>query len=284
MLLLSSCGDTEYRSLLDDLTNGDDETQFEAAVELGNRKEVLAVEALTHIIEDDDPFVREACAWALGEIGDPAALEALSNAALNDEEAAVRESAVYSLGAIGDAAAIDTLILVLAGGEAPNVTAFEAGQEPNAAMLAAFSLRKIGAPAIEPLIPGLQDKDVAVRRVVVATLGEITMDTGDGRAIPSLVTMLSDSETIVRETAAHALIIAGDPTTVENLLQVLDAAGSERMAALFLNSGQEQLAAAASVWINARGLDADTVRCLVNGKAKWGRFDTAAVLEGCEES
>ena len=47
------------------------------AVALGNCKSPQAVPALTRALEDEEPFVRGHVAWALGEIGDRAAVSAL---------------------------------------------------------------------------------------------------------------------------------------------------------------------------------------------------------------
>ncbi|RJQ46130.1 MAG: HEAT repeat domain-containing protein [Gaiellales bacterium] len=279
----ASCGeDTEYRALLDDLTNGSNEKQYEAAVELGRQKERRAVDAMTHVIEDDDPYVREAVAWALGEIGDPAAVESLSRAAAGDESETVRENAVYSLGQIGDAVAVAPLMEIFLGEARPNIEAYEAGQdEPNPALLAAFSLRRIGAPAIAPLAAAAGDEDLTVRRVALATLGEIGLDTGDYSGVPALTEALSDDEALIRETAAHSLIITGDPASLTGLEAALEAWGTERMAGFFLGSGQQQLVEAATAWVQANGLDLEAVRCSVDGRAKWGSFDPKAVAAGC---
>jgi hypothetical protein len=283
---ISACGqDVDYRSLLDDLTNGSDEKQYNAAIEFGKQKETRAVEALTFIIKDDDPFVREAVALSLGEIGDPAAVPALSDAATGDSSSTVRENAVYSLGQIGDPAAIGTLAEILRDEGPPNIEAFEVGGDaPNEALLAAFSLRRIGAPAITPLTEVAVSTDLAVRRVAVATLGEIGLDTGDYSATPFLLAMLSDTNALVRETAAHALIITGDPSSLDGLAAALGTVGTERMAGFFLNSGQDQLVSAATGWISANGLDLDAIRCSVNGKAKWGDFDADAGVADCAET
>jgi epoxyqueuosine reductase len=48
-----------------------------AAIELGNQRNETAVQPLVHGLNDADPVVRGACAWALGRIGTAAAREAL---------------------------------------------------------------------------------------------------------------------------------------------------------------------------------------------------------------
>lgn len=56
------------------------------------------------LLQDDDPAVTEAAAYALGEVRDASAVEALAAVAASHDEPLCRESAVAALGAIGDAA------------------------------------------------------------------------------------------------------------------------------------------------------------------------------------
>jgi epoxyqueuosine reductase len=49
-----------------------------AALVLGNQRAVCAVEALGHGLQDDEPLVRGACAWALGRLEDLRARQALA--------------------------------------------------------------------------------------------------------------------------------------------------------------------------------------------------------------
>lgn len=48
-----------------------------AAIVLGNQADPAAIPALTHGLHDPEPLVREACAWALQQINDPRAEQAL---------------------------------------------------------------------------------------------------------------------------------------------------------------------------------------------------------------
>lgn len=48
-----------------------------AALVLGNQRASAALPALLHGLGDDEPLVRGACAWALGQFDDPRALDAL---------------------------------------------------------------------------------------------------------------------------------------------------------------------------------------------------------------
>jgi HEAT repeat protein len=69
---------------------------------------------------------------------------------------------------------------------------------------AAEALVKIGAPAMEPLIAALKDKDSKdsdVRQAAAEALGEIK----DPRAVEPLIAALKDEVSNVREAAAQAL-------------------------------------------------------------------------------
>jgi len=58
-----------------------------AAIVLGNRPHPLAVTALTRGLNDEEPLVRGACAWALGNFDQPGSLAALqARAAIESDE------------------------------------------------------------------------------------------------------------------------------------------------------------------------------------------------------
>lgn len=61
-----------------------------------------AIPALQEALRNEDADVRQAAAWALGEIGDPQAVPALQEA-LKDEDADVRRAAAEALGEIARA-------------------------------------------------------------------------------------------------------------------------------------------------------------------------------------
>ena len=79
-----------------------------------------ATEARSHrgvdllpLLEDPEPLVAEAAAWALGERSEPAApgvVERLSATATGHADALVREAAVAALGAIGDPAGLPAIL------------------------------------------------------------------------------------------------------------------------------------------------------------------------------
>jgi len=67
-----------------------------------------AFNPLIAALQDEDANVRKWAAFALGEIGDPRAVEPLIEA-LQDEHWEVRGYAAWSLGRFGDSKAIDPL-------------------------------------------------------------------------------------------------------------------------------------------------------------------------------
>jgi HEAT repeat protein len=75
---------------------------------LGLIGEPEALEALTAAAADADPYVREGVARALGRIGDRRAIEPLL-ALLGDRDSYVREYAARALGALGNGRAVDPL-------------------------------------------------------------------------------------------------------------------------------------------------------------------------------
>ena len=89
------------------------EVRRDALVLLGERdapEEVLA--EVRSALEDDDPLVVDAAAFALGERGDLKSVDALCQVAAH-EDARCREAAVAALGAIGDERALATIIAAL---------------------------------------------------------------------------------------------------------------------------------------------------------------------------
>mgnify|MGYP003424959210 CR=1 FL=1 len=82
-----------YCSLKDE--NAD--VREQAAFALGQIRDRAAVEALVIAIKDPSPDVREQVAFALGQLRDPRAIDALTTA-LKDANADVRQKAAFALG------------------------------------------------------------------------------------------------------------------------------------------------------------------------------------------
>ncbi|HEX6124514.1 MAG TPA: HEAT repeat domain-containing protein [Pyrinomonadaceae bacterium] len=72
-----------------------------------------AARALIPLLSDRDEFVRREAAYALGDVGDPAATLPLLQSMQRDKVFEVRTAAAVALGKIGDVNAIDKLLAVL---------------------------------------------------------------------------------------------------------------------------------------------------------------------------
>jgi HEAT repeat protein len=149
---------------------------------------------------------RMRAAVALGEIGDPRAVEPLI-AALGDENLNVRIDAAKALGKIGDPRAVEPLIAAL-GDENLNVR-----------IDAAEALSKIGVPAVAHLIVALGNEDQRVRSGAAKALGKI----GDPRAVEPLIAALEDEDFWVRQSVIVALGSVSDERAVEPLIIALQA-------------------------------------------------------------
>jgi HEAT repeat protein len=117
------------------------------------------------LLGDGDPLVVEAAAYALGELGDAAAVPPLAEIASQHPDPLCRESAVAALGAIGDGRGLPAVLGALAGPPALRRRAVVA--------LAAFS----GEAVEGALRAATKDRDWQVRQAAAAVLGD-----GDGDA------------------------------------------------------------------------------------------------------
>ncbi len=70
-----------------------------AAIALGNRGELRAVPALIEALQDEEPLVRGAAAWALGQLHDEASLEALRARRQIERDESVRQEIAAALDA-----------------------------------------------------------------------------------------------------------------------------------------------------------------------------------------
>jgi hypothetical protein len=95
--------DPQVEALIGQLQSGDDRARSDAANQLGRRQTNQAVDPLTTALASDrSPIVRDAAARALGQIANPASLEALQRAAQVDDDREVRASARFAADVIRD--------------------------------------------------------------------------------------------------------------------------------------------------------------------------------------
>ncbi|GET40636.1 HEAT repeat domain-containing protein [Microseira wollei] len=173
-----------------------------AAEALGNIGNPQAVPALIAALKDKDSFSRTNAAEALGNIGNPQAVDALI-AALNYEDWFVRIKAGEALGKIGNPQAVDVLMSALN------------HEDMSVSMNAAEALGKIdNLQAVDALMLALNDEDQDVRRKAAEVLGKI----GNSQAVDALMVALNDEDQDVRTNAAEALGKIGHPQAVDALI------------------------------------------------------------------
>ena len=184
-----------------------------------------AVERLVAALRDERWRVRESAARALGLIRDRRAVDGLIGA-LRDRDGAVKTVAAEALGRIGDPKAIKGLMALFK------------DSSKLVRVSATIALTQIGEATVEPLIESLKDENFQVRLHSVQALGGITSDypTGrswlqDSRPVPGLIALLKDKDRAVREDAAIALGMIGDPSAVPALIVAMQD-GSIRVRAI----------------------------------------------------
>ena len=117
---LATIGEAALSSLLDALTHVEWLVRLHAVEALGKTRSPEAVAPLLSVLfNDQDRAVREDAVRALGQIGDPRAVEFLVTAM---KEPGLRPLAVEALGEIGDRRAVLVLINVLEGVDRPEVS------------------------------------------------------------------------------------------------------------------------------------------------------------------
>jgi len=155
---------------------------------------------------NDVEGVEWSVARALGNIGDPRAVEALIAAlARNEQWEALQGAVAEACEKMGD-----TRVALVATLEKND------GLETLRVMAVAEALRRIrDTRAIEPLVSALQDKEGSVRQAAAGALGEIR----DVQAVEPLSRVLNDThtESTVRQAAAKALGVIGGAQAIDAL-------------------------------------------------------------------
>jgi len=156
-------------------------------------------------LDDQNREVRARAVQALGRSKDPRAVEPVIGL-LEDSDPRIVSLAVEALGELQDPRAIEPLIAMTRDDRGFVDSAVEA-------------LRRIGEPAVEPLIVTFQNSslDVGARAAVATALGSI----GDSRAVEPLVAALNSEEGYLKPYAAESLGRIGDARAVESLIAAL---------------------------------------------------------------
>jgi len=184
----------DVRGLIRLLTHYDPDIRYKAAEALGEIGDPGAVEPLARLLNGEElSGIRWKAAEALGKIGKPS-VEPLI-AALRHPDDDVRWKAAITLGEIGDPRAIDPLIRLLS-----DEDRFVKGR-------AALALGMIGKPALEPLISALCKGDGNMRWGAAIALGKVQ----DPASVKPLIRALADKYDNVRAEAAASLAAIGTP-------------------------------------------------------------------------
>jgi HEAT repeat protein len=188
---------------------------FEPAQVVSRLKERRDSVALVRLLERGDPSVRHLAAGALGDLGDPVALDALLAALAGPDEEGVRWRAAEGLARLGEPAVAG--LAVLAG-----------DRDPDVRWKAIVALGDIGDPgAAAALLVRLADPDRFVRGRAVSALARL-----GGPCLPIALDALADPDPRVRQGAAEVLGLLGDPASADGLLRALrDPTESVRRAA-----------------------------------------------------
>jgi HEAT repeat protein len=229
-------------ALLAQLRSAIPDLRWSAAGALAERgDDARVVDALIRAMRDPRG-TRRVCvmAEALGRIGDPRAVGALTAAVSARGNEDLRVCAIQSLGMIGDKRALPTLIRAL--------------QQGNMPVEAAKSLARLGGDAaVAPIAAAAADP--ALRFWMIESLGEL----GRPGALPYLARYAHDPSP-VREAVAEArwkIAVLSSPQPMQALIDVLahDPDHYRRMWAAF-RLGERQDARAAAVLVQALN-DAD---------------------------
>ena len=204
---LAAIGDASIPHLLKALQHEDWLVRLHAVESLGRSRSKRAVEPLLSVLfNDQDSAVREDAVRALGDIGDPQAIDYLFTAM---REPGLRILAVEALGRIGDARAVPVLIDVLSGTSPPKATRTVAGcgdQWNEEAMTQGAAARALGAIGDERAIPSLV---AALNQTFTRVEAATALAKFGAKVIPFLLPLLNEprDENLlfhVRETLAAA--------------------------------------------------------------------------------
>ena len=165
----------------------------------------LAVPTLINALSDELNVIRQTAADVLGSIGDPQAIEPLINALQTENENAI-------CGAIIDALVNYAVERVVK----PIVNAVALSKTGNS-YKTALALKKLGKPAVEPMLNLLQNQSMFVRKEAAF----IFIHLNDERAVLPLINALNEKEFFVRKQVVTTLGYYRDERIIEPLIELL---------------------------------------------------------------
>jgi HEAT repeat protein len=158
---------------------------------------------------------RSAAAIALGELRDPQAVSALTEA-LRDSTAEIAQAAAIALGSIADASSVYALTAVVTNADGYFHSIVRAA--------AAESLARLKDPrSVDALIHATRDPIVGPSQKAIAALGEI----GDARAIAPLIAVIQNADGYFLPEARIVAIAAATKFATPEIASVLSAVAAE---------------------------------------------------------
>jgi len=171
-----------------------------AALALGNMGDERVIPYLLPLLQDNEFEVRSTACLAIAKFCKPSTFDDIANVLLDDPKTEARQAAARALGETRHPAALPYLMSALR----DSSWWFEQ-EKPIGVLLAAIEL--MGAPAFEPLLEALTDKEATVRKYAALALGRL----GDVRAIEELGMAVYDLHNEVGKAAADSLAQFGAP-------------------------------------------------------------------------
>jgi HEAT repeat protein len=194
----------EARLQIKEPLDRDEAVQRRAAVlELGQTRDVRAVELLGGALQDASEAVRQGVATAAGTLADPAALPI----ALRLLEDSVRDVVSAAISATRECGDVRVVPLLLKFGL----------QDPALRLLTREAIAGLGDAAVPALLTAMQGIDQSVVPEAVITAGRI----GNPQAVPALLNALDHTSGSVRSSVVEALGRIGDSRAVGPLVQLL---------------------------------------------------------------
>jgi HEAT repeat protein len=194
--------------------------------------------------KDDDPLVRRSAAFALGSMGktEDAGVHAALKAGLADKSPAVKQNVAWALGRMGDSSVGE---LQTALKDADTLVRRDAAKS-----LEHLS-PKVAQAAVPELVECFKDKDLELRKAAAVTMVRLASPDPKVKAVAQapMIALLKDSDPEVRQNAALAVGQMGGPeaiAAVDPLIEALQKgdANMKRQAALALkNIGPDAAAA-----------------------------------------
>lgn len=204
--------------LITNLRNEYWKTRVNAAYELGEIGDPVAVFPLIEALRDEERLVKESAVEALGKIGNQAVIPLIG--ALSDEDWVIKSAAESALVKIGKPT-VKPLVKLL---KNRNESFWES---------ASGILGKIGdSEAALPLINALEEENVIILNYAISTLGRI----GDKRAIQPIINVTKKYGNTFDST--KALVNLGEPVTKPLLLDLLRSEDCWRTAELLGSFGK----------------------------------------------